>query len=376
MMLSLNRYILRQMVLALLLVLGCLTVAVWLAQALRFLELTVDGGAPLNAFVLLAVLTLPKVLRVGLPLSLVIALSFVYNHLQQDSELVVLRAAGASHLQIALPGMALTLCVAALVFWMSALLAPQAEIAFEQERDDLRAEFSTAMLREGSFTVVARDVTVYVRERQYGGDLRGIIIHDTRDAQENWTIMAKRGLLTEADAGPRLIVYDGVRQQKPAMGEENSTRIAELAFKRYTIDLNLLDRTKRVKPPSADELTLTGLLDRMAEPDLRDKDRAKLRGEFHQRLTRPLYVMAFGAMVMCVLLAGAFSRRGQGRKLGVLAIGVVLLQVAQIGFASLSERNGWAIPLVWLGAIGPLVACMVHLIRAQRDKSPAEEALA
>ena len=55
MMSQINRYLLRNLILATAVVTGALSAAIWLTQSLRLVELVVEGGAGFGAFAQLAI---------------------------------------------------------------------------------------------------------------------------------------------------------------------------------------------------------------------------------------------------------------------------------------------------------------------------------
>src|SRR5579875_1090317 len=100
--------------------------AVWLTQSIRFLQLAVGGGAPFSVFLELVALSLPNFITIVLPIAMLSIVLFVYNRMNSESELVVMRAAGLPPAQLARPALLLGLLMAALVFAMNAYIGPVA----------------------------------------------------------------------------------------------------------------------------------------------------------------------------------------------------------------------------------------------------------
>ena len=91
---TLDRYVLRQVLIATVLVAATLTCAIWLTQSLRFVELIVNRGLTIGTFFYLTLLLLPSFLWLLLPISLFAAVLFTYLRLTTDSELVVMEGSG------------------------------------------------------------------------------------------------------------------------------------------------------------------------------------------------------------------------------------------------------------------------------------------
>src|SRR5580704_3628459 len=118
----LDRYIFRQLALALIAVTGGLTALVWLVQSLRFIELVVNHGLSLGVFIELTGLLIPSFVAVILPITTFVVVQFIYQRLAGDREITVMRAAGLSPLALSRPALAVAtlaaLCGFALNLWI------------------------------------------------------------------------------------------------------------------------------------------------------------------------------------------------------------------------------------------------------------------
>lgn len=94
--LTLDRYVLRQLLVALAATTGGLAALIWLMQSLHFVSLVVDRGLSLRVFIELTSLLLPSFVAVVMPITTFIVSLFVYQRLASDRELTVMQAAGLS----------------------------------------------------------------------------------------------------------------------------------------------------------------------------------------------------------------------------------------------------------------------------------------
>ena len=99
----LDRYILRQSFSIMVFLTAALSAAVWLAQSLRLVDLIVNRGLSAELFLYLALLILPRLLDIVLPIGAFIAVLFVFNRLTSESELVVMRGVGMGPYQYRCP---------------------------------------------------------------------------------------------------------------------------------------------------------------------------------------------------------------------------------------------------------------------------------
>ena len=94
----LSRYVFRQTAGALVLILVSLTGVVWIAVALRQLELMTTQGQDALRFLAMTTLAIPSMMALIAPIALLIAAIHVLNRLNSDSELIVMTAGGMPRL--------------------------------------------------------------------------------------------------------------------------------------------------------------------------------------------------------------------------------------------------------------------------------------
>lgn len=356
-----TRYILRQLLWVTVFITAALTMAVWLSQSLRFMDYIVNRGLPVTDFLLLMTLLLPQFLSVVLPIATFVAVLFVYNKLLNESELVVMRSAGLSQIQLAKPALVLAGVVTLLVYAISLYLLPLGYREFKDLQYNIRNSYSSVLLQEGVFNSLGEGLTVYVRERTGEGDLLGILVHDTRDKKEPVTLIADRGAIVESDSGPRVLLVDGNRQ----MVDPEKGTLSMLYFDRYTVDIEQLQETVYSRWRQPKERFLGGLLN----PDESATDQqyaGELIAEGHRRLAFPLYTIAFATIGLATILAGEFSRRGQLKRILTGVLGVAVLQAGQLMVTDLATRHLMLIPLMYLLALSGIIAAFVVLLRRRK----------
>src|SRR3546814_4002459 len=142
-----------------------LTFAIWLTHSLRLVDYIRNRGFPASTFLTCVDLLLPSFLGVVLPVATFVAILFVYHKLAMDSEMVVMRAAGLSQLQLARPAIILAVAVTVGVYAISLYFLPLSFRNFKDLQNEFRNDFSAVLLQEGVFTALNENITVYVRQR-------------------------------------------------------------------------------------------------------------------------------------------------------------------------------------------------------------------
>lgn len=355
---NINRYIAKQLVTAILIVVASLTCIIWLSQSLRFVDMIVNRGLPLATFVYLTMLLLPTWLSIVLPIAAFSSVIFIYNRMAGDREIVVLEASGLSPLQLARPAIFVSVGMTLICYVMTLYLIPLSYRAFKELQFQIRHNYTDVLLREGVFNTIADDITVYVRARQENGGLNGIIVHDDRDPRQKVTLIAERGALMVTDSGPRVFMQNGNRQSR----DKTTGRTSLLYFDRYTVDLGSTKLVTQRAWRDQNELYLFELLN-PTEKETQPRNFNEYIAEGHYRLSSPLLGLALPLLALAVLLRGEFSRRSQTRRI-LLTVGLaIILEGFGLGTKFLAAKQPWMIPAMYGFILVPSAIAILLLMR-------------
>jgi lipopolysaccharide export system permease protein len=357
---SISRYIFRQLAIATLFVIGVLTVLVTLFGSLRLIDFIVNRGLPITVLFEMSALNLPKFVAILLPIAVFAAVLVVYNKLRNDSELVVMRAAGMSPGTLARPGLLLGIIAVFIGYALQLYLVPATTHEFKLKQLNYRNSYGSVLLQEQRFNNPIPGLTIYIRERSSEGELRGIFAHDSRDPSRPVTYTAERGTAVQNEDGTRVILFNGSQQDV----DRTSGRLTLFNFDQYSLDLNIFNETAQPRWREPEERFLGSLL--------RPGDSAhdvfyadQLIAEGHRRIAGPLYILVFAIVAMAAMIAGNFDRRGNAtRILAAIAI-VFALQVMSLGLFNLSRQSLSLVPLVY--AL-PLLSIVIGLLAINRSR--------
>ncbi len=357
-----QRYILRQLLGPFLLITVGLTAVIWLTQSLRFVDMIVNKGLSLSAFLYFSMLLLPTFLGVILPIALFSAILFTYNKLVIDSEVVSLRSAGQGPWSLAAPALTLAAFVCVLVYAINLYFVPASYREFKSRQFIARADFSSVLLQEGVYTNLIDDVTVFVRKRDASGRLHGIFVHDSRVAAQPVTMMAERGALVRTEQGPRFVLLNGNRQ------EINKSRgqLSLLYFDSYALDLGHFaeDPANRWREPR--ERYLHELFNPTDGYD-DQRNLGKFWAEAHQRIVTPLFAFALTGIALAALLGGQFNRRGQWRRILTGIVAAFAFEAIGLGLVNAVSKTPDLFFLLYLNVVVTL-GISIYLLRPRQRR--------
>lgn len=325
---SISQYILRSTLGAFLIVLVSLTAVIWVTQALRDIDVMTSQGQTILVFMGITGLIIPLLVLVIAPIALLIAAAHVLNKMSNDSEIIVMNAAGMSPWILFRAFIAAALVVSVLVGAISAYFAPKGLRMLRDWLTEVRANVVSSIVQPGHFTTIENGVTIHIRERRPNGQLAGIFLDDRRNPNEHITVLSEIGELLDNKSGTYLVLQKGVVQRH----ETGQRDPAMVVFDRYAFDLSQFAGGAQAVKYSIRERYLWQLL----FPDPKDQfyieQPGQFRAELNDRLMAPLYPIAF--VVIAYAYLGAPRTTRQSRTLSMLGAigGVALLRL--IGFAS------------------------------------------
>jgi len=328
---SIGRYIFRTTFGAFLVICASVTMLMWITQALRDIDLMTNQGQSIFVFIGITSLIIPLLVQIIAPIALMIAVAHVLNKLGNDSEIIVMNAAGMPPWVLFRPFLAVAILVSLLVGAISAYVSPWGLRELRRWANEVRADLLSNVVQPGRFERIELGLTIHIRERTPNGELLGIFIDDQRDPKERATILAEHGDIVKNDRGLFLVLETGSVQRR-----ENAQRDPTLVlFDRYGFDLTSISSGAR--NPSVRYSTRERYLWQLLGPTPADSafsdEPDQIRAELHDRLTSPLYPLAF--VVLTYAYLGAPRTTRQGRTVSLMGAVGAVATLRGIGFVGM-----------------------------------------
>jgi lipopolysaccharide export system permease protein len=358
-----GRYMFRQVTNAFLVILLTLTLVVWLATALKELNLITSQGQGIVLFLQMTMLSLPSLMALIAPNAMLMAALYTLDRMNGDSELIVMTASGAPVWRIGAPLLALASLVSVAILIANLLLTPASMRALRSFVTQVRADLISQVLQPGRFSSPEKGLTFHIRDRSLNGDLLGLLVHDSRDDDQVMSYLAERGRIITNDQGSYLVMLDGYVQRFRSNDKDKDVQM--VAFDQNMLDLSQFSPKDNsgtdVRPR---EMYLGDLI----SPDMTNKavqrEYGQIRAELHDRFATPLYPLVFTFIAIAFLGHARTTREARWAQIIAAFSIAVGLRVAGLTASNLVALNAWAVGLVYalpLGAI--LVAAWTAHVR-------------
>lgn len=358
-----GRYVFRQAGSAFLLIVLSLTGIVWIATALKQLNLMTSQGQGVLIFLKMTLLALPNLMALIAPIALLIAAMHTLNRLNSDSELIVLASGGAPVWFVARPLLILALILSLLLCLMNHFVKPWSLRKLRDYVIQVRTDLIGQVIQPGRFTGIERDLTFHIRARDFDtGDLLGIILHDARNKKEIMSYLAERGKLLKDGKNAFLVMQNGHIVRRIS----NAPAII-VHFEQFPVDLARFaqkDAGIWLKPR---ERYFGELVDPPTNDPVYKRLKGKFRSELHERFAGPLYPFAFIMIVLAFVGQAQTTRQNRIQSVVWAFLAATGCRLLGLAATNLTTLNAWAVPLVY--AV-PIVATVLATTVAHARMSP------
>jgi len=325
---SIGRYIFRITMMAFLITLVSLTVVIWFTQAMRDFDLITSERQTLFVFIGITGMIVPLLVMIIAPIALMLAAAHVLSRLGQDSEMIVMNAAGLSPWRLLAPFVAAGVVVALLCGVIAAYVSPLALRKLGEWSSQIRADILTNIVQPGRFTSVSGNLTFHIADRRPNGLLVGIFVDDRSNPNEHATYLAEEGEIVKKD-GRSFLVLDHGSIQKLEAGQTDPRIVT---FDQYAFDLSKFTGATQITNTTVREKYIWELIWPRADDPLYAKQSEQYRSELFDRVATPFYPPAFA--ILTFMFLGPPQTTRQNRTLSMLGLIGAAALVRFAGFLS------------------------------------------
>lgn len=343
-----NRYIFKEIAFPFIIILFVLTFVLLMGKLLQIMDLMINKGISSFAIAKLIVFLLPSFLTFTIPIALLIAILIAMGTLSADNEITVLRASGLSLLQLYIPVAVASLITFAFTIIIGYFLVPQSNFATKRLLFDIAQQNAGVGIKEKVFNADFKGIVLYAEKIPVDGDhMEGVIVSDTRMADEpNTTVARKAYLVSDPESlTVKLRLEDGtIHTVSPDL-----KNYRKIDFKTYDINLDLSSALAKVSDSSktSTDMTMNELLDKMKKPGLDQAAVRELAIEVHKKFSIPLSCIFFALLAFPLGITNHRAVKSRGFAVGIIVVSLYYL--LRIGGEALVE-TGRLTPVVGVWA--------------------------
>jgi lipopolysaccharide export system permease protein len=313
-------YILRRVAIMFFAVLGSAVSITWIVQILQRINFLTTSGQSLTTILKFSSLLLPAVIPMVLPFALIIAITQTLSTMNQDSELVVINASGASRAVIVRPILFFAVFVSISSFLIANFVDPYSRMNMRSMLAEASADMLNVIIQEGTFRKVSDNLYVQIAERKSDGSIGGLFIADSRDPNIDLIYYAADGVIANNGTHDLILMKQGEVQRR----DISDGNVSIIKFDSYSFDLSQFTEGSEDVSYYAKDRPLTYLLNPDPNDPAVQTRPLSYKAELHSRFTEWLYPMVF-AFIALVMAGDSRSHREARVSATFSAISMALL---------------------------------------------------
>ncbi|WAC07871.1 MAG: LPS export ABC transporter permease LptF [Thermodesulfobacteriota bacterium] len=322
-----------------------LTFTALMGQVFKLTSMVINKGFGFVDTLKFLGLLLPSICMFVIPMSLLLGILTTLGRMSTDGEIIAFKASGISLSQILRPILMVSLIAFFASNFFSLYLSPNANYSLKKLVFEVAKTKAEVGLKERIFDSDFEGLTLYVNQiDSRDGKLEGVLVSDTRQAEDPSTIIANEGYLIPNPEQLEMTLQ--LKNGSIHRLNQNKKSYQKIDFETYNFILNLQDSstvptsmTKEKREMSFQELWRFAIQEQANKAKYYDT-----LVELHSRFSTPFACLVFGFLAVPL---GIFSPRA-GRAYGFV-ISLIVILMYYILF-SLGESIGS------LGMVHPMIA--------------------
>ncbi|MEM8962197.1 MAG: LPS export ABC transporter permease LptF [Acidobacteriota bacterium] len=336
----------------------------------RLADMIIRKGVSIDIVGRLLMLSLPSVVVMAIPMSLLFGILIAVGRLSADSELTAIRASGISLFSLYRPILLLSAVLTLFNVYLMLDVLPKGNTAFQELQLEIVSQSLTRQVEPREFYPGFEGRLLYVFETPLGESRwKGAFLADAIPQGENEMIVAEWGYAQTDEQGEQaVLVLENARNHRVDLNKPGRYDVIHQREIVLQLDAERRQRSRSSSDRSLRELTLEELEARAADPNLPTARRRQASVEIHKKFSIPFACMVFGLLALPL---GFTNKRG-GRSSGfAISIGVILLYYVLLNWGEDFARRGEVSPwlAVWFANFLFLAVGLVLLTQKNRDKS-------
>ena len=285
----------------------CLTLIVWVIQAVNFLDFVSEDGHSYKVYFYYTILNLPRIFSKIMPIIFFFSLFYTINKYEENNELKIFWIMGITKIKFINVLIKYTFLFFFIQVLLGAFLTPASQNKARSYIKNSNIDYFPSLLKEKKFIDTVDKLTIFIDKKNNNGSFNNVYLKDQIAEGKSKIIIAKSGKLVESLSIRSLELYNGIYINI----NENKTTIFN--FEKTNFNLSKFG-TKSVtyrKIQERDSISLVSCLSDffidnenfIPIPGICDESFIiEIKQEFFKRFIKPLYLFSIVLIVSFLLI--------------------------------------------------------------------------
>ena len=314
---------------------------VWLSQSFKTIKLIINKGADISDFMILSAYSFPSWFLIALPFGIFSGCMISYVRLENDKEIVVMKAAGISFLRISRPAIILAIMASVILFLNVHFILPFSYANFKSLQDEIRNSSQEFVIKDNIFVDLNNTQTIYIGKLGKNNKFEEIFIQDRTDSKKVIEFFSKNGYLNREESKIFLSMNVGTRV---STNQDNISTFMD--FEKY--DLIIKSDQVKEKEIRVIEYNEYNFFELIKKANDNKANKGKLLAEAHNRNTICFLPIIYTLIIMISALNGSHTRNPTILR-NIASVGLlILVQSLTIILKNMVHFNIFLLPMMYL----------------------------
>ena len=346
----------------------CITLIVWVIQAVNFLDIVSEDGHSLKVYFSYTILNLPRIFSKILIFIFFISAFYIINKYEENNEILVFWTNGIKKITFINFIFKLSFFFVILQLILSILIVPYTQNLSRTFLKNSNIDFLPSLISEKKFINIFKDLTIFVEEYYKNGNIEKIFINEKISDTSTKIIVAEKAKVIKLGDKYKIKLING------GITNINDKNIYNINFKETEYDLSKFS-TKSVTHPKIQEINSLELINCFNNYDLNknyanhiciNRDLKSISEELFKRFIVPLYIFVLSLISSSLILKPKTDFLLKNYKFIIFLLGFLIIIISQISFKFISQTKNLDLAVI---LIPLLLVCFYYFFLILKTKS-------
>ena len=285
------------------------SIIIWVFQAVNYLDIIIDDGRNYIVYLQYTFLNFPKIITKILPFAFFFSFSYVIAKYELSNELIIFWNFGINKIRLVNFFLLFSFLILLIQIYLTSIVVPKSQNLARSIIRTSDFNFVDNFIKIKKFNASVNDLTIYTESKDKSNNYNNIYIKKNLGEKNFQIIYAEKGIFTNNDNIPKLVLFDG---ENTSVIDEKITNFSftksEFNLSQFSTNTILVTKTQehktlelincvmKLKQNIPSELKL--IKEKVRNCEIKNLD--NILSEIYKRLVIPLYLPTL--MLLALLL--------------------------------------------------------------------------
>ncbi len=324
------------------------SIIIWVFQAVNYLDIIIDDGRNYIVYLQYTFLNFPKIITKILPFAFFFSFSYVIAKYELNNELIIFWNFGINKISLVNFFLLFSFLILLIQIYLTSIVVPKSQNLARSIIRTSDFNFVDNFIKIKKFNASVNDLTIYTESKDKNNNYNNIYIKKNLGAKNFQIIYAEKGIFTNNDNIPKLVLFDG---ENTSVIDEKITNFSftksEFNLSQFSTNTILVTKTQehktielincviKLKKNIPSELKL--IKEKVRNCEIKNFD--NILSEIYKRLVIPLYLPTLMLLALLLIINSKEKVNYSKLRLYVFLLGFFTIVFSESTLRFVSSSN-------------------------------------